>query len=109
MKRRLLGFGILLAAALLFCACAGKEKREVFRLDATVIEVSGESGILVEPAEDAWERSSADRIRVSMPDGTGADRFSPGDRVRIEYDGMLAETYPAQIARTYSVEKTGTE
>ncbi len=75
--------------------------------DAEIIEVykDGKS-ILVEPVEGSSERNSADKIRVSMKDmdlvGRTAD-MKKGTKVRIYYDGMIQETYPAQINGVYAV------
>ena len=70
-------------------------------LVASVIE-AGQSP-LVEPVEGSWELASADRIYVDTQNMTDVQsRYTlralrAGDTVRITYDGMIAETYPAQI------------
>ncbi len=69
------------------------------RLEALVLRCSG-SGILVAPAEDAGESRSADRIWVSA----APEDVRVGDMVEITYDGMIAESYPAQIHNVYSVQ-----
>ena len=103
--------GIMTAAALtmaFLCAVlsgcgkpANEPENEPHYLFATVIEAG--LSPLVEPVEGSWELASADRIYVGTPDMTDeASQYTlsalrAGDTVRIAYDGMIAETYPAQI------------
>lgn len=75
--------------------------------DAEIIEVYKDGKtVLVEPAEGSNERRSADKIEVSLKDmglvGKTAD-MKKGTKVRIYYDGMIAETYPAQIRGAYDI------
>lgn len=79
---------------------------ETFRFTARVVEVldAGErASLLVEPLEGEEERNSADRIVVSV-DGE-LPVLEEGDLVRITYDGVIRETYPAGIAGAVSIEK----
>lgn len=72
--------------------------------NAEVIELSGKS-VLVKPDSDTKEIESADRISVSadvistipVPD------LKVGDRVRIVYNGEIAETYPGQIRNIFAI------
>jgi hypothetical protein len=75
---------------------------QVFTAD--VIEV--EDGLLITPDKDSAEALSSDKIRVAageaeIIDDKGntikIDDLKPGDRIRISYDGLIAESYPAQI------------
>lgn len=74
-----------------------------YYFDATVLEIG--TTILVEPFEDADERKSADQIYVST--NVSGERPVPelkvGDEVRIYYDGLIMETYPAQIGNVYEI------
>ena len=63
---------------------------------ATVIEISGNSVVLIEPLEGEPERASADRIWVNI-DGFSDVGAEIGSTVDITYDGYIMETYPAQI------------
>ena len=73
---------------------------------ASVLEVT-EKTLLVEPEQDSVERASADRISVSLAQDAellnlAGDSRTPadihvGDTVEITYDGVIAESYPAQI------------
>ena len=71
-----------------------KERGNIkYTLRASIIELNGDY-ILVEPLADAWELRSADRISFSAPEDIGA---KVGDTVEIVYNGVVMETYPAQI------------
>lgn len=72
--------------------------------EAEVIE-TGER-ILIAPEEDSDAYRSSDKISTALidtlifdSDGNEmeADQLKPGDIVRIAYNGMIAESYPAQI------------
>ena len=55
--------------------------------------------IVVEPNEDEEERKSADKISI----GLGKDNdavFMIGTNVKITYDGIIMESYPAQVKAT---------
>lgn len=84
-------FAIALLALLLFASCAGTKTVE---LAATVLTVS-ENGILVEPDEGTDARASSDQIFFSCEN---ASSFAEGDRVLITFDGVIAESYPAQAS-----------
>jgi len=67
---------------------------------ATVRQIA-EGSILVEPAEGSNERSSASEIWVRVPEN--CPDLQVGDLVSISYNGMIAETYPAQIHTVYAI------
>lgn len=50
------------------------------------------------------ERSSADRITVPMKNMDASKEPEVGDTLEIVYDGMIAESYPAQITNVYSID-----
>lgn len=62
---------------------------------AEILEISRKS-VLVEPLEDERERKSSDQISFSIGEleDIGAEE---GDIVEITYDGLIMESYPAQI------------
>ena len=77
---------------------------ETARFTARVLEVKEDgAALLVEPLEGEAERGSADRIVVTV-NGV-VPPLAAGDLVRITYDGMIQETYPAGISGTVSIEK----
>ncbi len=71
---------------------------------ADVIEANG--GLLIAPDKDSSEALSADRIMASVGEAeitdskgnaVSLDMLEPGDRIKVTYDGLIAESYPAQI------------
>ena len=78
-----------------------KKAEEQYEFVATIIGVY-ESSILVEPEEGTNERRSSDKISMSITrttDGTD-DFYVVGNKVKITYNGMIMESYPAQIIAT---------
>lgn len=77
---------------------------ETARFTARVLEVKEDgAALLVEPLEGEAERGSADRIVVTV--NGEVPPLAAGDLVRITYDGMIQETYPAGISGAVSIEK----
>lgn len=95
----------------------GNDLSEFQIFEAEVIDSKG--GLLIAPDEDSIERTSSDKIYVGLldaaiydEDGNLVDKdiydedgnlvdediFQPGDRVRITYNGIIAESYPTQIS-----------
>ena len=68
-----------------------------------VLDSGARSAVLVEPLEGEAERNSADRIAVTVEGEIPA--LAAGDLVRVTYDGMIQETYPAGISGAVSIEK----
>ena len=93
---------LLCILSLTACKVASKEE-DVHSFEATVLEVH-DAYLLVEPAEGAWERSSADKIEVSLQDKTSWPIPQVGDTVNVFYNGELMETYPARVGKVYRVE-----
>lgn len=69
------------------------DKTETFL--AEILEINGKS-VLVKPLEDERERKSSDQISFGTGEleDIGAEE---GDIVKITYDGLIMESYPAQI------------
>ncbi|MBE6584432.1 MAG: hypothetical protein E7649_05590 [Ruminococcaceae bacterium] len=73
--------------------------------DAKVIEVNSGT-ILVEAHEESWVRhlcSAELYVTTKLYSGETRTGFEIGDLVRITYDGMIAESYPAQIFTVYDI------
>ncbi len=72
--------------------------------NAEVLEVT-EKNILVKPDDDAKETKSADKIYVSLDviSEIPVPTINTGDRVRVIYNGEIAETYPAQINNVFVI------
>ena len=79
---------------------------EEHSFEATVLEVH-EAYLLVQPAEGSWERTSADKITVSLQGKTSWPTPQTGDIIHVFYNGELLETYPAHIGKLYRVEIVG--
>jgi hypothetical protein len=81
-----------------------------YSFQAEVIE-AGKS-LLVAPDPDSMEYRSSDKIAVNLYEATiydvnqqtiSADQLKAGDIVKITYNGVVAESYPAQIS-CYTIE-----
>lgn len=71
----------------------------------TVLEVN-ENNLLVEPFPEEAVSNSANKISVSIAEKEVLVDNTPirvGDKVLIYYDGMLQETFPAQVNGVYAV------
>lgn len=72
--------------------------------NAEVLEVT-EKSILVKPDDDSKESKSANKIYVSLDviSEIPVPTINTGDRVRVIYNGEIAETYPAQINNVFVI------
>lgn len=77
----------------------GEIPENKYEFRATVIEVT-EKGCVVTPFEYSTEFKSADKIYLDTKEVI----VRPGDIIEIVYDGMIAETYPAQINNVEYIE-----
>lgn len=68
--------------------------------------IKSDGALLITPDKDTVEYSSSDRISVASAEAEiidekgntiNVDMFKPGDRIRVSYNGLIAESYPAQI------------
>ena len=108
MKKQLLliltlSFILVLAA----CGTSGGGEPEVdgnetATFQAAVLEIH-DGYYLIEPVEGSIELNSADRITVSIENMNPSPEPKVGDVLEIEYDGSIAESYPAQITNVYSI------
>ena len=64
---------------------------------ATVLEL-GDGYLLVEPVAGDEMLATADRIRVSLDGAVLPDGVAEGAVVEITFDGLIRESYPAQIS-----------
>ena len=96
-------FYILITLAVLFSftACNGKTDNTA-TFQAIILEIHDEY-YLVEPVEGSAELNSADQITVPMTSMNDSSEPEVGDILEIEYDCVIAESYPAQITNVYSV------
>ena len=65
----------------------------------TIIEAHDNS-IVVEPEEGTNERKSSDKIsmKITRPTTGVNDFYVKGNKVKITYNGVIMESYPAQIS-----------
>ena len=103
MKKYITLFLVICCVFTLVACKANPKEEDVHSFEATVLEVH-DTYLLVEPAEGAWERSSADKIEVSLQDKTSWPIPQVGDTVNVFYNGELMETYPARVGKLYRVE-----
>ena len=69
---------------------------------ATILEIH-DGYYLVDPVAGSTELNSADQITVPMTNMNPSPEPEVGDVLEIEYDGSIAESYPAQITNVYSI------
>ena len=76
-------------------------EEEQYEFIGTIIDIYNNS-ILVEPEEGANERKSSDKISMAINRQTNGinDFYVVGNKVRITYNGVIMESYPAQISAT---------
>ena len=75
---------------------------ETATFQATILEIQ-DGYYLVEPVEGSTELNSADQITIPMINMEPSPEPEVGDVLEIEYDGSIAESYPAQITEVYSI------
>lgn len=94
---------ILLVFVFTGCTTVGDADKVIF--EAEILKAG--DILLVAPEEDSNEFKSSDKISVNLVrakilDSEGeeitADVLEAGTRVRITYNGMILESYPAQIS-----------
>lgn len=108
MKRQLLlilTMSLILLAAACGTSSSGESKvggDETATFQATILEIQ-DGYYLVEPVEGSAELNSADRITIPMTNMEPSPEPEVGDVLEIEYDGSIAESYPAQITKVYSI------
>lgn len=77
--------------------------------DAVILEVC-KGSVLVEPVEGSAELCSSDKIMVSTNtiNDDELPELTVGKTIRIVYNGMIQETYPAQLGTVYAIYDTET-
>lgn len=70
------------------------EERHLFV--GTILEAN-ENSIIIEPMEGSHESKSSDKIIVKRINN---EEYAVGDKVKITYNGLINESYPAQISAT---------
>lgn len=96
---------ILLATACGTSSGGGESEvggNEKATFQATILEIH-DGYYLVEPVAGSTELNSADQITVPMTNMNPSPEPEVGDVLEIEYDGSIAESYPAQITNVHSI------
>ena len=92
---------MIFAVLFSFTACSSKTN-DTLTFQAVILEIHDDD-YLVEPVEGSAELNSADQITVSVKNMNSSAEPEVGDILEIEYDGAIAESYPAQITNVYSI------
>lgn len=94
---------VLITLTVLFSLTACNSKtNDTVTFQAVILEIH-ESHYIVKPVEGSAELSSADQITIPVADKNISPEPEVGDTLEIEYDGEIAESYPAQITNVYSI------
>ena len=75
-----------------------------YAFTAKVLKIT-EQYLLVEPAGDSNESQCSDKIKISLGTVSCPENLEIGDSVKIVYDGMIQELYPAIIPNVHRIEK----
>ena len=98
--------GILISIMLIYW-CKPMTMNDIYHkpnFTGVVIEIS-DKAILVSINKDEDEIKSSDKISVSLDVKLkdSSTNFKVGDIVRVFYDGVILESYPAQIYTVYAI------
>lgn len=98
-KNKLIIIGVLLVCSLSACKKQEDSTQTAEVFEAVILEVSDNS-ILVEPVTGSPELNSSEQFNIPGEDGM---ELHVGDKVEIEYNGEILETYPAQLGEVYKI------
>lgn len=110
-KKYVLIMCVLVVVFLALAGCHTSGKNEKASFQAIVLE-NNKTHLLVEPEKGSAEQNSADRIMVFIGEATlvdfqnrpiSVDEIGTGDLIQIDYNGLIAESYPAQINKSFKV------
>lgn len=98
---------LMMGGSLLGCNKNKDTNEENIDYEVFMAEViSSEEGLLITPDKDSVEYSSSDKISVAVREAEiiddkgnaiSIDSLKSGDRIKVSYNGVIAESYPAQI------------
>ena len=110
MKMKKTAWAMLLCIPFLLCGC-GSSESESTAADTADSTVASESGAVF--SEGRFLRCKGSSYMIIMEDydpctinldEETAEKFTDGDLIQIEYEGSIAESYPAQITNVYGAE-----
>ena len=93
---------LMIFAVLSSVTACNSKTNDTASFQAVILEIH-DGYYLVEPVEGSAELNSADQITVPMTSMNLSPEPEVGDILEIEYDGAIAESYPAQIINVYSI------
>lgn len=109
MKKRylvliLVFFVVVVGLAYLFRPMTMNDIYDEPNFQGTVVETD-ETSMLVAVAPEEQESKSSDLISVSLKVQLkdSMTQFAQGDRVKVYYNGEIAESYPAQVHTVYAI------
>ena len=103
--KRISVFCLCALIILSFSACDGETTQPTVYgtvFDAVVKEVT-EEGILVMPVADSREAGVAMEIGLLVIKTERIPSVKVGDKVRIDYDGVITRSIPGQLGEVYSL------
>ena len=110
MKMKKTAWAMLLCISFLLCGC-GSSESESTAADTADSTVASESGAVF--SEGRFLRCKGSSYMIIMEDygpctinldEETAEKFTDGDLIQLEYDGSIAESYPAQISSVSGAE-----
>ncbi len=116
---KLIRIGLVVIISMLISGCSevndGEGNHDIDQekvsFQATILENQG-TYLVVQPDKNSQENSSADIIHVSVSEAKLLDEkaeevtieeFEIDMEINIQYNGMIAESYPAQIHKVYEI------
>ena len=94
MKKIVILIVVINLLIILVTGCNDKKEENSFK--ATIIECH-DSTMIVTPFEEEDEYRSSDKFSINFVEGFNSSACSVNEKVEITYDGLIAESYPAQI------------
>ena len=100
---------LVLSLILPLVACSGRSGKDfdkpddLYTFEARILEIH-DTYFLVSPETHTAEANSSDKIHVSTQNADPSIQWQVGDLIRITYNGMIQELYPAILPQVYKVE-----
>ena len=104
--KRIIAFVLTFVMCLMFAGCSPKNPHEG-EASFTGVVMRDMNGCIIVETEDIYEgKTEAVLVEVSKDtrDKTEQDEYLKGTKVKVYYDGVIAEIYPARIDNVYSIE-----
>lgn len=93
---------LLIFSLLILGACVNKSES----FTAVVASVNmGSLIVMVDEDQDEFKSSDVISVSLNFKNKGSSLLFNEGDHVKINYNGLILESYPAQINEVYAIEK----